>query len=100
MLIICPFQTQFLLVIIITVYNLVSGCGYDIRTQWAILLYLVTLFLLFLNFYLKSYTRPRKGTAAGIKYKEEVNGQSSSSTVAEESQNINGGVRLRKTVDI
>ena len=49
-------QVQFLLVIVITVYNLSSGCGYDIRVQWTALIYLSSLFLLFLNFYHKSYT--------------------------------------------
>ena len=37
-------------------YNLLSGCGYDRRVQWAALIYLSTQFLLFMDFYIKSYT--------------------------------------------
>jgi hypothetical protein len=61
-------QVQFLGVILITVYNLISGCGYDRRVLWTALVYLSSLFLLFLNFYRKSYTaRP---TAAVVARKE------------------------------
>ena len=57
-------QTQFLLVIIVSVYNLYSGCGYDRRVQWTAVIYLTTQFLLFMDFYIKSYTRPSpKGTS-------------------------------------
>ena len=64
----------------LSVYNLTSGCGYDVRVQWSALVYLTTLLLLFLNFYLKSYTRPHKGT--GKESVEEVEGQSLSLNVA------------------
>ena len=46
---------QFLFVIVLTVYNLSSGCGYDKRFQWIAVIYLSSLFLLFLDFYRKSY---------------------------------------------
>lgn len=70
----------------ITVYNLTTGCGYDKRVQWAALIYLTTQFLLFLNFYMKSYTRPKGARGKGD---PEVESESVTSTQAR------NGVRLR-----
>ena len=75
--------------IMVVMYDLMSGCGYDVHMLWVALVFLTTQFLLFLNFYLKSYTRPRKD--AGEESVEGVKGQSLSSIVEND-------VRLRKTV--
>lgn len=79
--------------IVITAYNLYSGCGYDRRVQWTAVIYLITQFLLFLNFYLKSYTRPGRGNGAKVKSdSRDVEDESLSSIDPEKN-----GVRLRAT---
>ncbi len=52
-------QAQFVFVIFLTLYNLFTGCEYDRKVQWALAIYVVTQFFLFMNFYLKSYGKKR-----------------------------------------
>ena len=56
-------QGQFVFVIILTLYNLFTGCQYDRRVQWALAIYVSTQFCLFMNFYTKSYGK--KSNKAG-----------------------------------
>lgn len=45
-----------MLVIVISAYNLSTGCAYDRKIQWALVIYLSSLVVFFVNFYSKSYT--------------------------------------------
>lgn len=86
---------QFVTVIVVSTYNLLSGCGYDRRVQWAALIYLFTLLFLFLDFYTKSYTN----TATKKKQREEEEGKETSTAYEKDGEGLpeSGGARLRST---
>lgn len=54
---------QFFVVIVQNVYAIYTDCDYDKRVEWACVIYLSSLFILFMNFFIHSYVkRPhRKG---------------------------------------
>ena len=56
-------QVQFSIVISISAYNVSTGCSYDSKISWALIIYLSSLFILFMNFFLKSYIQKRMGGA-------------------------------------
>ena len=46
---------QFFIVIAQNVYALYTDCNYDKRVEWVCVIYLSSLFILFMNFFIRSY---------------------------------------------
>ena len=95
-----PFsQMQFFIVIAQNVYALYTDCDYDKRVEWACTIYLSSLFILFMNFFIRSYIqRPQQ------KQKTEeidVTELRLSSTGSKDNQHatpgVNGGLNLTNT---
>ena len=64
-------QTQFAIVMVHTVTNIVVDCSFPKGFNWAVSIYALSLIALFANFYRKAYTgKPLKSASKG----HEVNG--------------------------
>ena len=50
-------QMQFFVVIAQNVYAIYTDCDYDKRVEWACVIYLSSLFILFMNFFIRSYVK-------------------------------------------
>lgn len=50
-------QMQFFIVIAQNVYALYTDCDYNRRVEWACVIYLSSLFILFMNFFIRSYVK-------------------------------------------
>lgn len=50
-------QMQFFVVIAQNVYAIYTDCDYDKRVEWACVIYLSSLFILFMNFFIHSYLK-------------------------------------------
>ena len=48
---------QFFVVIAQNVYAIYTDCDYDKRVEWACVIYLSSLFILFMNFFIHSYVK-------------------------------------------
>ena len=48
---------QFFVVIAQNVYAIYTDCDYDKRVEWVCAIYLSSLFVLFMNFFIRSYVR-------------------------------------------
>ena len=52
-------QMQFFIVIAQNAYAIYTDCDYDKRVEWSCVIYLSSLFILFMNFFIRSYiTKP------------------------------------------
>ena len=50
-------QMQFFVVIAQNAYAIYTDCDYDKRVEWACVIYLSSLFILFMNFFIHSYVK-------------------------------------------
>lgn len=96
-------QMQFFIVIAQNVYALYTDCDYDKRVEWACVIYLSSLFILFMNFFIRSYVKhpPQRHRQSGQEQAHTVRSEEQRSSMSRGESDVysrtvgaNGGVHL------
>ena len=86
-------QVQFVIILLHVSRSLYANCDFDLRVQWALVIYMISHLLLFFHFYIHSYIKPAS-RAAGVK------GQGSEGSKVNVTPAVNGTVKNSREEDL